>query len=93
MSEKLKVTKFYAEWCGPCKVLTPHYKEVQEKFKDSDEVELVEVDVDHDPGEMAAKYGVMGVPALVFTRGEEIVARFPGVRTAEAIEELINTLK
>lgn len=80
----MKVLKFYAEWCGPCKMLSMSIKDAAIK------AELVEVDIDKD-NVMAAKYGVRGVPLCVVVddEGKEL-RRKVGVMTKEQFEQFVN---
>ncbi|MEZ2414614.1 thioredoxin [Muriicola sp. E247] len=59
---------FYADWCGPCKVLAPILKEVKDSMGDS--IKIIKIDVDKNPS-LAAKYQVRGVPTMiVFKEGK-----------------------
>ena len=64
IQEKILVD-FYANWCGPCKMLSP----ILEKLE---EVKVLKVNVDENP-ELARKYGVMSIPCLIlFDKGKEL---------------------
>ena len=64
IQEKILVD-FYANWCGPCKMLSP----ILEKLE---EVKVLKVNVDENP-ELAKKYGVMSIPCLIlFDKGKEL---------------------
>ena len=66
--DKPVVCDFYANWCGPCKMLAPVMEGAAEKF--SDKAEFVKVDIDSD-FELAARYGVTSIPLVgVFKEGE-----------------------
>ena len=58
-----KVIKFYADWCGPCKVYAKTFDEVVEELKD--QVEFVNVNVEKDTTGLAAQYKVTGIPMTV----------------------------
>lgn len=58
-----KVIKFYAEWCGPCKLYAKTFDEVSEELKD--QVEFVNVNVEKDTTGLAAQYKVTGIPMTV----------------------------
>lgn len=64
------VVDFSAEWCGPCKMLTPVFAEAAKEMKD--EIKFGKVDVDGQQ-ELAERFGIMSVPALVFFKeGEQV---------------------
>lgn len=59
----MKILKFYADWCGPCKMITPFIRELASKH----EAELLEIDVDADQNKnMIAKYSISSIPKVVF---------------------------
>lgn len=61
---------FYAEWCGPCKMLAPILKEVKDELGEA--VSIIKIDVDKNPG-LASKYQVRGVPTmLIFKQGQQL---------------------
>ena len=67
-NNKKVLVDFYADWCGPCRMLSPIIEEIA---KENDEYEFVKVNVDDCP-EVSRKYGVMSIPTLiVFENGEE----------------------
>lgn len=67
-NSKKVLVDFYADWCGPCRMLSPVIEEIA---KENDEYEFVKVNVDDCP-EVSRKYGVMSIPTLIiFEKGEE----------------------
>ena len=67
-NSKKVLVDFYADWCGPCRMLSPIIEEIA---KENDEYEFVKVNVDDCP-EVSRKYGVMSIPTLiVFENGVE----------------------
>jgi len=62
-SDKPAMVKFGAEWCNPCKIVAPIVKELAEEYKGK--VDIYEVDTEAEP-ELAMKFNVMSIPALVF---------------------------
>ena len=67
---------FYADWCGPCRMLSPIIEQIAEE---NDQVIVGKVNVD-DESALAAEFGVMSIPTVVVMRGGEIVSRAVGVR-------------
>lgn len=77
---------FKANWCGPCKMMTPILKEVKQQLKDG--VKIIKIDVDHNQ-ELAAKYQVKGVPTLILFKNGKQVWRKSGVLQAIEIQNVI----
>ena len=78
-----KLLKFQASWCGPCKMLSKTFNQVQT------EIEIEEVDIDADP-ELTAKYRVRGVPTVILLEDNLELKRFVGVKGKEEIESWLN---
>lgn len=88
-SDKPVLVDFFAEWCGPCKMMAPILKEVKASLGDA--VTVIKVDVDKNP-EAAQKFGIQGVPTLmVFKRGA-IKWRQSGVVQARQIESVLKNI-
>ena len=79
------LVQFSAEWCGPCKVLTPTMERIKEEYE---WLGVIKVDVDANPG-IVKRFGVRGIPTVIaFDNGVE-AKRFSGVLTQAKIEEFI----
>lgn len=77
---------FGAEWCGYCKMLEPELEELAEDF--AGELTIGKIDVDEQP-ELAARFGVQGIPLLVVYRDGLEVDRAAGFRPKDAIAEML----
>jgi thioredoxin 1 len=82
----VEVKKFYAEWCGPCKVLTPLMENVKTKFTS---VKFENVDIDSQ-FEVAQKYFVRSVPTVIIEKNGKEVERFVGVQSELAYINALN---
>jgi len=85
-SETPVLVDFYADWCGPCKALTPRLAKVVGRAGDS--LHLAKVNID-DVSELALEYEVSAVPAVVAVRGGAVVRRFVGLQDEAKIEAFV----
>ena len=76
---------FYAQWCGPCKMLGPVLENI------SDKINIIKVDIDKFEN-LAVEKGIMSVPTLIFYDDGEEVNKVIGFRTEEDLLEIINEL-
>jgi len=67
--EGIVVVDFYADWCGPCKMMAPILDELAEK---KPEISIRKIDVDHNPAS-ATKYSIRGIPTLLFFKDGKII--------------------
>ena len=72
------VVDFYADWCGPCRMMAPVMEEVESEFSD-EEITFVKINADEER-DLCAEFGVRGIPTFAMINGGEIVERFTGVR-------------
>lgn len=87
-SNKIVLVDFYADWCGPCQILSPIVEEVA---KVNNNVKVVRINVDESQ-ELAIEYGVMSIPTLVIIKNGKEINRSVGVISQSQIEELIEEI-
>ena len=77
---------FWAEWCGPCRMLAPVVEQISEELTD---VKVGKIDVDQDP-DLARRFGIMSIPTLVVMKDGEEVNKSVGLIPKEAVLKLLN---
>ncbi len=85
-SDKLVVVDFWAEWCGPCKLVSPIIDELSTEYEGKAVIGKVNVD---DNGDLSTKYGVRSIPTIIFLKNGEIVDKQVGATTKAALEQKI----
>jgi thioredoxin 1 len=84
-SEKTVLLDFYADWCGPCRMVSPLVDQIADEHP---EYLIGKINVDEE-GELAQKFDVMSIPTLVVIKNGEIVSQNTGARPKEQILELL----
>ena len=74
-SDKAALVDFWAEWCGPCRMVGPIVEEISNEY--GDKAVVGKVDVDNNP-EIAAKYGIRNIPTILFIKNGEVVDKQVG---------------
>ena len=84
----IKLIDFYADWCGPCKIMAPIFKDLEEEYKGK--VEFLKVDVETE-SEKAAKHNVMSIPTFVIEKDEQEISRKMGAMPKETLKSWIDS--
>ncbi len=82
-SDKPVLVDFWAEWCGPCKILSPR---VDEAADEMDDVAVAKVNVDEQE-EIAARYKIMQIPTLILLKNGEVAGKSVGAITKDQIKD------
>ena len=81
------VVDFWAEWCGPCRMIAPALEEISGQV--GDKVKIVKLNVDENPN-TAAKYGIMSIPTLLMFKNGEISLRQVGAAPKQKLHQWIS---
>lgn len=84
-NSKPVLVDFYADWCGPCKMLAPIVEQIA---GESSDYEVFKLNVDETP-ELAARYGVMSIPTLIVFKGGEVAGKTIGVQSKQTILNML----
>ena len=80
----MEIWDFYADWCGPCQMMKPILAEFE---KAHSEIKVRAINIDEE-GELAAKFGVSGIPCIVFLKDGKEIDRAVGVTSLRKLEKM-----
>ncbi len=80
------VVDFWAEWCGPCRMIAPALDEIATAM--GEKVKIVKLNVDENP-QTASKYGIMSIPTLMIFKGGQIASRQIGAAPKQKLQQWI----
>ncbi len=84
--EKPVLIDFWAEWCGPCRMMAPVIDEIAESMKDS--IKVCKVNIDENQ-ELAEEYGVMSIPTFIVIKNGKETGRTIGVQSKEQLLKIL----
>ena len=87
-NSKAVLLDFWAEWCGPCKMIAPLLDEVADKYEDR--LDVVKLNVDENPN-VAQKFGIRSIPTLILFKDGAVQAQLMGAMPMRQLEEFLDT--
>ena len=87
-NDKAVLLDFWAEWCGPCKMIAPLLDEISGKYEDK--LAIVKLNVDENPN-TAQKFGIRSIPTLMLFKDGAVQAQMMGAMPKSQLEEFLDT--
>ena len=80
---------FYAEWCGPCRMMSPVVEDFAKEYEGKVKIGKINVD---DESELAMRFGIQSIPSFVFMRGGKVVERVTGAMPKPVLKDYLDDL-
>lgn len=84
LTDELTIVDFFAEWCGPCRMMG-------EIFEEMKNIKIIKINVD-DHEELAQSHGIMSIPTIEIYKNKEMVHKFIGYKSKDELEQIISSL-
>ena len=81
-NDKPVIVDYWAEWCGPCRMVAPVLEEIAAEY--ADKIEVVKLNIDDNP-ELSQRYGIMAIPTMNVFSGGEVVKQIVGAKPKSAL--------
>jgi thioredoxin 1 len=81
-NDKPVIVDYWAEWCGPCRMVAPVLEEIAAEY--ADKIEVVKLNIDENP-ELSQRYGIMAIPTMNVFSGGEVVKQIVGAKPKSAL--------
>jgi thioredoxin 1 len=81
-SDKPVIVDYWAEWCGPCRMVAPVLEEIATEY--ADKIEVVKLNIDQNP-QVAQRYGIMAIPTMNVFSGGQVVKQIVGAKPKSAL--------
>jgi thioredoxin 1 len=88
-TDKPVIIDFWAEWCGPCRMVGPIVEELAEDYKD--QIVVGKIDVDNNP-EVTSKFGIRNIPTVIFVKNGEVIDKQVGAVPKSTLEDKLKTI-